>query len=358
MRLLRAVFAICLIPALAGAQSAAPAPAGSVTELAAVTVSGVQPGPGLWQVRRGDHVLWILATLSPLPEKMQWQTADVEQAIAASQVVLGSPTVKVDTKVGFFGKLFLLPALFSARRNPDGAKLVDLVSASDYAQWQAMKAKYIGRDGGIERWRPLFAALQLYRKALKKSDLDSKASVTDTVRGLARRHHVPLTKVAYHVEVDDLRGAIKAFTRSGPNDLDCFHRAVTGLQTELPLIRARANAWATGDIDALRTLPPDGARQACLNAITEAGFARQLGLDDLPTRVRDTWLAAADKALAEHPQSFAMLPLEALIGPHSTLGQLQARGYTVIAPDEVPSDDAPDDAPDAAVPAAAATSSR
>lgn len=353
LRLL-ALAALLLTPFLAAAQAVAPAPAGSVTQLEAVTVSGVQPGPGLWQVRRGDHVLWILATLSPLPEKMQWQTADVERAIAASQVVLGAPTAKIDTKVGFFGKLFLLPSLFSARKNPDGARLVDLVNADDYAKWQALKAKYIGRDGGVERWRPLFAALELYRKALKKSDLDSKTSVTDTVRGLAKRHNMQLTKVAYHVEMDDLRGAIKAFTRSGPNDLECFHRAVTGLEIELPLIRARANAWATGDIDALRTLPPDGARQACLNAITEAGFARQLGLNDLPARVRDTWLAAADKALAEHPQSFAMLPLEALIGPDSTLGQLRARGYTVTAPDEVPADDAPE----AAVPAAAATSSR
>lgn len=343
LRLLAAIVLV-LTPLVVPAQAAAPAPAGSVTQLEAVTVSGVQPGPGLWQVRRGDHVLWILATLSPLPEKMQWQTAEVEQAIAGSQVVLGAPTVKIDTKVGFFGKLFLLPSLFSARKNPDGAKLADLVSASDYAQWQAMKAKYIGRDSGIERWRPLFAALELYSKAIKKSDLDGRASVSDTVRELAKRHDIPLNKVAYHLQVDDPRGAIKAFARSGPNDLDCFHRAVTGLESELPLIRARANAWATGDIDALRTLPPDGAREACLEAITEAGFARQLGLSDLPTRVRDTWLAAADKALAEHPQSFAMLPLEALIGPRSALPQLRARGYTVLAPDDVSADDAADNA--------------
>ncbi|HEX5307046.1 MAG TPA: TraB/GumN family protein [Dyella sp.] len=345
-----------LIPAMGMAQDRVPAPAASITQLETVTVSGEQPGPGLWQVRRGDHVLWILATLSPLPEKMQWQTADVEQVIAASQVVLGAPTVKLDTHVGFFGKLFLLPSVFSARKNPDGEKLVDLVSAGDYAQWQAMKAKYIGRDRSIERWRPLFAALELYRQALKKTGLDSKASVTDTVRELAKRHNIALTKVVYRLEVDDLRGAIKAFTRSGPNDLECFHRAVTGLETELPLIRARANAWATGDIDALRTLPPDGARQACIDAITEAGFARQLGLNDLPERIHDTWLAAADKALTEHTQTFAMLPLEALIGPESALGQLRARGYTVTAPDEVPA--AVDDAAASSAPAPAASSAR
>ncbi|HET6431332.1 TraB/GumN family protein [Dyella sp.] len=346
-----ALATLLLVPLLARAQTA-PVPAGSVTELDAVTVNGVQPGPGLWQVRRGGHVLWILATLSPLPEKMQWQTADVEQAIADSQVVLGSPGAKLDTEVGFFGKLFLLPSLLKARKNPDGARLVDLVSADDYARWQVLKAKYIGRDGGVERWRPLFAALELYRKALKKSDLDSKASVTDTVRDLARRHDIPLINVTYHLKVDDLRGAIKAFTRSGPNDLECFHRAVSGLETELPLIRARANAWATGDLDALRALPADGARQACLEAITEAGFARQLGLADLPARVRDTWLSAADKALLDHAQSFAVLPLEALIGPQSALPGLRARGYTVTAPDEVP---APDDADTGGMAPAAST---
>lgn len=338
MRLRLLGLAVLLVPLAAPAQTAAPAPAGSITQLEAVTVSGVQPGPGLWQVRRGDHVLWILATLSPLPEKMQWQTVDVERVIAGSQVVLGAPTVKIDTKVGFFGKLFLLPSLFSARKNADGARLEDLVSADDYAQWKVLKAKYIGRDHGIERWRPIFAALELYGEALKKSDLDSKATITDAVRGLAKQHGVAWTKVAYRLQVDDMRGAIKAFTRSGPNDLACFHQAVSGLEAELPMIRARANAWATGDIDALRTLPPDEARQVCIDAITEAGFARQLGLDDLPTKVRDTWLAVADKALGENPQSFAMLPVQALIGPKSVLPQLQARGYTVTAPDDVPAE--------------------
>ena len=35
-------------------------------------VAGVQPGPRLWRVRKGDHVLHVLATVSPLPSGMEW----------------------------------------------------------------------------------------------------------------------------------------------------------------------------------------------------------------------------------------------------------------------------------------------
>jgi hypothetical protein len=40
---------------------------------AAVVVSGAQPGPGLWKVAKGDHVMWVLGTQSPLPKHMQWR---------------------------------------------------------------------------------------------------------------------------------------------------------------------------------------------------------------------------------------------------------------------------------------------
>lgn len=348
-----AVLLACPLATFATAQAVGPAPASSITELAAVNVSGVQPGPGLWKVSKGDHVLWILATLEPLPKKMAWQTDEVEQAVAGSQEVLGPPGLKIKSDVGFFGKLLLIPSLLKARKNPDGATLKDRVGADDYARWLVLKATYIGRDRGIERWRPIFAALELYSEAIKRSGLESKTGVTDTIRALASKHGVPVQSTVYPLELDDPRGAIKAFTRSGPDDLACFHQAVTGLARELPLIRARANAWAIGDIQALRAMPADRARQACLAAITEAGFARQLGLSQLPERVRDTWLAAADRTLSVHPQSFAVLPLERVIGTESVLPALRARGYAVTEPDAAQGDsDVSTD--EAAAPAASA----
>lgn len=42
-----------------------------------VTVVGVVPGPDMWRVRKGQHVLWVLGTLDELPEKMQWRAREV-----------------------------------------------------------------------------------------------------------------------------------------------------------------------------------------------------------------------------------------------------------------------------------------
>jgi hypothetical protein len=54
-----------------------PADAEGVIDMDAVVVAGVQPGPGLWKVRHGDHLLYILGTQSPLPKNMTWRSDDV-----------------------------------------------------------------------------------------------------------------------------------------------------------------------------------------------------------------------------------------------------------------------------------------
>lgn len=326
----------CLVSTVALAQTA-PSPASStaVTDLAPVMVSGVQPGPGLWKVSRGDHVMWILGVSSPLPEKVRWESGDVEHAIAGSQEVLGQPSVKFKAKVGFFGKLFLLPSIYSARKNDDGRTLDEVVPADDYARWTALKARYIGRDRGIERWRPIFAALELAGKALKAANLSSSGGVTGEVKRLAQQYQVPMTQVRYEVAVEHPREALKAFKAAGPDDVACFHSTMLALDTQLPQMAARANAWAMGDIETLRRIVGvEDPRQICTEAITGAGFARQLGMADIVPRVRGMWLENARRALASHRQSFAMLSMTQLLAEDGYLAALRAEGYEVVAPDD------------------------
>ena len=166
-------------------------PPGQVADLPAVVVSGVQPGPGLWKIAKGEHVMWVLGTLSPLPRGMQWQSHEVEQVIGASQQVLQAPAVKLKADVGFFGKLFLLPSAYGARKNADGRTLQQVLPPPVYARWQVLKQKYIGDDRGIERWRPLFAAQELYKKALKANGLSRSGGVGANVEALAKRYGVP-----------------------------------------------------------------------------------------------------------------------------------------------------------------------
>lgn len=353
--------ALALLPAtsqVTHAQSAAgttlppPVPA-NVPLLAPVVVSGVVPGPGLWKVSKGDHVLWVLGTLSPLPGRIQWESREVAQVLAQSRQVLLAPKITLHADVGFFGKLFLLPSAYGARKNPDGKTLDQVMDASTHARWLALRQKYPGEDRGVERWRPLFAAQDLYKKALRANGLSNNGGVPGTVAALAKADGVPETPVEYRVEIKHPGAAIKAFKAGAPSDMECFGATLDAIEHDLPAMTARANAWATGDLDALRTLPDSHRRDACVTALANAGFARQLGLADVPAQLRASWLAAAKQALASDTVSFAMLPMDELLSPNGYLAALKAQGYAVEAPIGL-DDDAPAASPGRA-PAAADT---
>ena len=88
-----------------GAGATAAATGDATRQLEAVGVAGLQPGPSLWRVSRGEHEMWILGTLSPVPKRMQWEAADVESIIRESQQVLLGPSINVRSDMGFFAQL-------------------------------------------------------------------------------------------------------------------------------------------------------------------------------------------------------------------------------------------------------------
>jgi hypothetical protein len=349
MRIVPAVIAILFVCGCVNAQTPAtassaarpaipsttaqPAPASSITILQTVNVTGVVPGPGLWKVNNGDHVMWILGVVPTLPAGIEWRSAQVEQIIASSQTVLESPGVKLKVDTNWFGKLFLLLPIHHAQRNPDGETLQDVLTPAMYARWEVSKQRYFGDDRGIERYKPIIAAIKLVKKALRENGLRGDGEIGDTVTALAKQHDVKVVKPETTLEIRKPHQAVKAFAASGPDGIACLGLVLDVVEHQLPDLRARANAWATGDIATLRRIPESAYRDACKAAITGAGFAKSLGIDDLPARIENKWLGAAEAALAADPQSFAMLPMDELLDADGYLAALEARGYTVTAPD-------------------------
>lgn len=342
---MRVISALCLFVLATGVSAQAvpdaPASPSGVTDLAAVAVSGVQPGPGLWKVSKGSHVMLVLGVISPLPERMQWRSAEVETAIAGAQQVLQQPDVKLRADVGFFGKLFLLPSAYSARKNDNGATLQQVLPAPMFARWEVLKGKYIGSDSGIERWRPIFASQELYKKAIKANQLSRSGGVQASIGALAKKYAVRETTTDYPVVIEHPRDAIKAFKASGLDDIACFGRTLDAVERDMPAMTLRANAWASGDLDALRKLPDSDRRGTCVSAIADADFARKLGLSDVPARMESNWLSVARASLAQNAQTFALLPIRELLSADGYLSRLKAEGYRVVAPDDDSYDDDP-----------------
>ncbi len=338
-----ALLAITL-PSITHAQTAAslePAPQArpqvepegdAIVDMGAVVVSGSQPGPGMWRVSKGDHVLWILGTQSPLPRRMEWESGPVEQVIARSQEAIQPPSVAIKADVGFFRMLGLIPSALRARRNPGDKTLQQVVPAGQYARWQALKARYIGKDRGIERWRPVFAALELYDKAIEKSGMTTSGVVGPVVGKLAKRYKIKVTPMKIEIAIAEPKRALKEFSTASLNDLQCFEKTLDRIQGDLDNMVARANAWAVGDINLLRDLPANSQFAACSAAFTEAGLARKYGMSDVAQQLERKWLSAAEAALANNASTFAVLPIGELLKTDGYLAKLQAKGYIVQAP--------------------------
>ncbi|WP_241093592.1 TraB/GumN family protein [Xanthomonas sp.] len=324
-----------LLAAAPCAATAAPPPvpaAPAVVDLDAVLVSGRQPGPGLWQVRRGDHVLWILGTLSPLPKRMQWESAEVEQVIASSQQVLDEPSLDLSTGRSMLGNLMLLPSALKARRNPDGKTLQQTVAPAQYAAWLPLKAQYLGNDRSVEAWRPVFAAQALYEAAMRRAGLTRRSVTQPVIERAAKRGRVPITPVVVALKIADPKAALRELRTSALDDGACFARTLQVIGSDLDAMRRRANAWATGDLDALAALPSNDQYRICFDAIGEAGVARKFGLGDVRQRALEKWLASAEQALAKNRSTFASLSMQTLQEPGGPLDRLRARGYEVQAP--------------------------
>jgi len=334
---LRSVFGLIGMLVAIGVASAqttsSPADGGlpPIRDLEPLVVSGIQPGPGLWKVRKGDHTLWVLGTVSPLPRRMEWESREVEQVIAQSQELIEPPAVRIDAKLGFFGRLALAPKAFGARKNPDGQTLQQVVPPEMYARWLVLKRKYMGSDSGVENYRPILAAMELYKEAIEDVGLRQGGVVWPVVEKLAKRHKVPRTETRVTVMIEDPKVALNEFRNARLEDLDCFAKTLERLESDLGTMRERANAWAVGDLESLKALPYTDQNEACIRAAAESDVLRKR-TGDIEAQVAARWVGAAEAALAKNTTTFAVLPMRELTRPDGFVARLKAQGYVVEEP--------------------------
>jgi uncharacterized protein YbaP (TraB family) len=288
-------------------------PGGATVE--EVLVTGEHPGPGMWKVINGDNSLWILGTHAPLPQRLIWRSQEVEFAISEAQQVLGSYSASFTMRGG-------------NPLNMTGRPLRRLLSRREYAQWQSLKRKYIGRNDDIETALPVTAALVLRSYAFAQSGLANADSVLHELHRLANAYHVPVTndhqvtKVIAGVPVDD------AAQRKGVQFLVA---TMKNLEADLKTARTRANAWAIGDIAALRAQAVADTTTAQLYA-SSWPYLSDGELAALTIETDTRWLSAAEQALRRNQTTVATLPIFMLLRPDGLLAALRARGFEVIEP--------------------------
>jgi uncharacterized protein YbaP (TraB family) len=326
-----------LMTASALAQQAAPAPATSTqppeapakpVNLQAVTVQGAQPGPALWEVRKGDHVLWILGTISPLPKDATWQWTQLEQALGQSKEMLEAPSARLKMPPSLFSRLALQPA---ARLNPGGATLERILPADMYERWRALRHQYLHDDDAYEYQRPIIVAEQLFTKALNVHGLTGDTDVEDIVEKLARKHGTRQVPVRYELVIRNVAKPTGGVDSEQQQGVACLDETMQIIEHDMPKLTERANAWATGDTTTLQKLM-QGSREPCVVSAINGDFEHQLNVNDLPQRINAAWVKEADFALTRNRRTVAVLTMEQLMSTTGYLATLRSMGYLVQPP--------------------------
>ena len=191
----------------------------------------------------------------------------------------------------------------------------------------------------------MYASQELYWKAVEGAGLDRSSAIFGVIRAATERAGVPIvdTGFTYPLDLDrkEMKKRLEEVNASAGADIACFGQTLDVLESDLSMMKLRANAWATGNVRALRELSTGDIQPPCKD-VEDATLAF-MGAGELKRKLRDSWLRAAQASLVKNPSTFATLPIADLLDASGVLQDLRRLGYVVDAPDDEPVEEQADD---------------
>lgn len=299
---------------LASAQSTAP------EQLQELVVTGERTGPGMWHVHRGAAHLWILGSISPLPQGITWRSNQVEQLLTSTNQVL----VPKPVEIGIVRILWLFITERSALLVHGGKRLRDVMPPSLYARFSQARLRFTNDPQKWERYRPIVASALLERDAFHSVHLSARLDLGAALRTLAKKQDVRVEEVKV-AGIGDFVEALKSMPAATENT--CVEASLAVLESGLPRLVDRARAWATGNVASIMSHPEPAEVDACLKAL-DSGAAT----GDLLGRVRRAWIAAMVHYLEMPGTTIAVVNMDLLLAKGGLLDELKQRGYEIEAP--------------------------
>ena len=155
------------------------------------------PRPHIWTFRKGASTVLVLGMVYPEPEGLTYVPGSIHHAIAQSGAVIGPPWFHFTANVNLINVWSIWHAASGAKYLPDGKHLADILSPSELAQWNALKARY-KPGGNVDRMRPMYAGWKLYEAVLKHSGVAVDASVYKLITDDARKRGIPMIDAQFH----------------------------------------------------------------------------------------------------------------------------------------------------------------
>jgi len=285
-----------------------------------ILVTAERAGPGMWHVHRGAANVWILGSISPLPRNITWRSRQVELVLESTSQVL----VQKPLEISVPRILWMLIADRKFLMVGGGKRLKDVLPPDLYARFAAQRSN-VGDDADKwERYRPIIAAAFLQQAAFHKVNLSMRLDLGAALRILAKKHGVRVEEIKV-AGVSDMLEALK--TMPAATERTCVEASLITIESGLPRLVDRAEAWAVGNVERIENLPELKDVDACRTAL-DAGK----GAADVIGRIRQTWLENIEKNLRSAGTTIAVVNLDMLLERGGLLDELRVKGYEIDSP--------------------------
>lgn len=295
---MRALWA-ALLCAFSLAAACAPAPAPARDE------------PALWRIADADSEIWLFGSVHVLPPDLRWRGPRLNTAFAAAdEFIIETAPPGAAAQAAF--------ADFVARHGtlPAGGSLSQRLDPSEAAML-ARAARRLGLDPAqLERQRPWLTAIQLSYADLARIGHSAEAGVENVLSREALRHGKRLSSLE---TVEQQLGVLAGL----PPEIEMrFLRAtLEEIGTSDDLVARMDRAWASGDVAALERLFAQQWRDAGPELHEAIILARNRA-----------WADEIERRLDGSGRIFIAVGAAHLIGEHSVVDLLRARGIAVEGP--------------------------
>jgi len=202
----------------------------------------------MWRVHRGAAQVWILGSMSPLPKAITWRSRQVEQVLGGTSQVL----VQKPFEIGIARILWLLLTERRVLMVTGGKRLKDVLPAELHARFAAQRAKYTDDPQQVGAISPHHrGGVPAAGRTPPKSGSPRVLEPGAAMRTLAKKHHVRVEEIKI-AGVSDVMEALKTLPPATENA--CVAASLVTVESDLPRLVDRAQAWASGNIERIQKL--------------------------------------------------------------------------------------------------------
>ncbi len=316
MVVVRIVLFLLIVLVCGLARADTPTPPSDWSNIETVVVTARKPGPVMWRVTKGDSSVVLIGFVGPVPKDLAWNQDGVTDALTGARQLL----LNARASVGLVEGLWYLAWHSGDVYLPDGTTVETTLP-------EPLRKRYLAalpKSGhGADRYsslRPPLALLRLEGDVIDAEGLTGKEP-SSSIERIARRLDVKTKPVADYEALPML----KALPQMSPAANEaCVKDALDDLDDIAAHAKAAAEAWAVGDLDALKANWSEQRFQSCIEAVPGVSVLFQRAVHDS--------VAAVDAALTKPGKTVMLVSFGALLKKDGILDRLKAEGLAIEQP--------------------------